>query len=113
MRYRPPSNYKGCKIFQEILQKRNSNHFWNSSDSPPNKRINVSYAQATRTDPQQDNRFNSNTEIINVLEKSSNELNLIEQNKYSNSMLKLLITVLIKQKLVATSNIIIHISAHK
>ena len=115
-----PFNDKGCNIYQEILQKRNlttqklhwyrtmstrenpapEKHYETLSDNPPNRRTNASYTHATRTDtdPQQDNRSNSNTEIINVLGKSFNEFKtvLMRQNKLVNTMLKLLTTVLTK-----------------
>ena len=116
-----PSNYEGCKFYQEILQKRNlttqkrhwyrtkstrknlaseQQHYEKPPDSPPNRRTSASYAQATRTDTdiQQDKCSNSNTEIINVLKKSFDEFKtvLMQQNELLNTMLKLLITVLTK-----------------
>lgn len=112
-----PANYKGCRIYQDILQNRDSStqkpHWYRPqmthentleerqihrtlSHNPLTSGNTQSYAQATSSNREQD--FNNNTDISAVIEKSFTEFKavLMQQNELLNTLLKLLTTVLTK-----------------
>lgn len=116
-----PASYKGCRVYQSILEKRNSSaqkpHWLRSrprqgaqqTDEQPNQQSTTeqtwetrparSYAQAATARPgNNENTSNDNATIINILENSFNEFRsaLTQQNELLKTMLNLLTAVLTK-----------------